>query len=77
MHAWLSNSAKLYHYVDFEIELEPKKRPNETSPTAWPTERHQAIINFKEEALNYGRQIWADFVFVRPHHLEIVFTLMK
>jgi len=34
------------------------------SALKWTEERFKHIINLKEEALNKGREIWADFVWV-------------
>jgi len=34
------------------------------SALKWTEERFKHIINLKEEALNKGREIWADYVWV-------------
>lgn len=65
INAWLSSeTARLYHNINVEITAGPTAWINETSTTNWPVERHMHIIDNKEEALNYAKQIWADFVFV-------------
>lgn len=61
---WLFKSSHLYHHVDFEEQSEPKRWVNESSIFQWPDERHLHIIELKEKALNFGREIWADYVFV-------------
>lgn len=65
INAWLATeTAQLYHNINVEITSGPTAWTNETSTTNWPVERHMHIIDSKEEALNYAKQIWADFVFV-------------
>lgn len=61
---WLRSNKELYNKVIFEHQDKPERRSNETSPTHWPEERHLAVIRMKEEALNYARHSWADYVFV-------------
>lgn len=53
-----------YHNIDIEIEHDEVKRPNETSASHWPDERHIDVIRLKEEALEYARRMWVDYVFV-------------
>lgn len=49
---------------DSSHKTEANRRPDETSPFDWPAQRHQAIIDLKQEALRYAKRIWADYVFV-------------
>ena len=64
IHTWLATSARNYHHVDFEVIGNETRREKESTPTHWPEERHLDIIKYKEEAMRYAKQIWADFVFV-------------
>lgn len=41
-----------------------RRRATEASPFDWPNDRHQTIIELKQEALGYAKRNWADFVFV-------------
>lgn len=62
---WLASSANAYHNINIEYDKTKKRRESETSQTHWPTERHMDLIRLKEEALEYARSSWADYVFVR------------
>lgn len=64
LHQWLYKTANLYHHVDIEYDNVTKKRDAEQSNAHWPLERYLDVIRMKEEALNYGRSIWADYIFV-------------
>lgn len=64
LYQWLSKWSDSYHKVDIEYESTKKRRDSETSQTHWSNERYLDIIRMKEEALNYGRKIWADYIFV-------------
>lgn len=61
---WMALSANDYHSVNIEYDRVVERRPTETSPTHWPTERHLDLIRLKEEGLKYARSSWADYVFV-------------
>lgn len=60
---WLDNSGDLYHSVSYEFKPEEQSFVNETSPYEWPASRFKHLIALKEEAFQYGRDIWADYVF--------------
>lgn len=64
LYQWLYTFSNQYHHVDFEYNDTAKRRPSEDSQTHWSEERYLDVIQMKEEALNYGRKIWADYVFV-------------
>lgn len=57
-------NARHYHHIDIEYKDDEVKRPSEESPTNWPDERHVDVTAMKEEALEYARKMWADYVFV-------------
>lgn len=65
LHTWLYKNSQSYHHIDVEYKDDEGRRPSEISPTHWPDERHVDVIAMKEEALQYARKIWADYVFVR------------
>ncbi|XP_016963573.1 glycosyltransferase 25 family member [Drosophila biarmipes] len=60
---WLNNSGDLYHSVSYVFEPDEQSYANESSPYEWPASRFKHLIALKEEAFQYGRDIWADFVF--------------
>lgn len=64
LYQWLYKWSKAYHHVDIEYDNTTQQRQSETSPTQWSDERYLDVIRMKEEALNYGRKIWADYIFV-------------
>lgn len=60
---WLNSVQDDYHSVDSELdETSPKKFPDETGPAHWPPSRFNHIIKLREDALQYARQMWADYV---------------
>lgn len=64
LYQWLYTSARAYHNVDIEYDNTTQQRESETSQTHWSNERYLEVIRMKEEALNYGRKIWADYILV-------------
>ncbi|XP_055314673.1 glycosyltransferase 25 family member [Sitodiplosis mosellana] len=63
LNQWLYKWSNAYHHVDIEYDNTTKLRDSEISQTHWSNERYLDVIRMKEEALNYGRKIWADYVF--------------
>lgn len=64
LHQWIFNWSHEYHHVNIEYDNTTKRRESEASQIHWSDERYLDVIRMKEEALNYGRKIWADYVFV-------------
>ncbi|KXJ78978.1 glycosyltransferase 25 family member [Aedes albopictus] len=60
--AWLKRVSKKYHSVDFGYRSDAEKRPDEKSSTHWSEDRFADVIRLKQEALDKGRKMWADFV---------------
>ncbi|XP_020812456.1 glycosyltransferase 25 family member [Drosophila serrata] len=60
---WLEHSGELYHGVNYALEPDEQSYFNESSPYEWPASRFKHLISLKEEAFEYARDIWADFVF--------------
>ena len=58
---WIKSVEKSYHRI-FQ-DLTPDV-PGGHLQTNWTEERFKHIINLKEEALNKGRDMWADYVWV-------------
>lgn len=61
---WLRTSANAYHYINIDYDNATERRESEMSKMHWSDERYMDVIRMKEEALNFGRKIWADYVFV-------------
>ncbi|KRG03548.1 glycosyltransferase 25 family member [Drosophila mojavensis] len=60
---WLEHSADLYHSVNYAFDDEQSRYLNESSAYDWPASRFKHLIALKEEALQYARDIWAEFIF--------------
>ena len=65
LEVWLAKVQSLYHSIHYQYDESKKLRKGETNVTHWPDERFKDIIKLKENALEYARQSWADYVFVR------------
>lgn len=64
MNKWIASVEKSYHHIYHELTASPNAA-DDRIPTNWTQERFKHIINLREEALNKGREIWADFVWVK------------
>lgn len=64
LYQWLFKWSTAYHHVNIEHDDKTQRRDSEATATHWSDERYLDVIRMKEEALNYGRKIWADFIFV-------------
>ncbi|XP_055624472.1 glycosyltransferase 25 family member [Toxorhynchites rutilus septentrionalis] len=60
---WLKKASRLYHSVDFGYRSDVGRRKDEESSLHWSEERFADVIRLKEEALNKGRKMWADYLF--------------
>lgn len=45
---------------------------DEKSSVHWSPEHFKHVIRLREEALKFGRRMWADFLFVSPHFVIII-----
>ena len=64
MTKWISTVENSYHHIYHELADSPATSIDDKIPTNWTQERFKHIINLREEALNKGRELWADFVWV-------------
>lgn len=60
---WMKHSGDAYHSINYAFENETQRYQNESSSYDWPVSRFKHVISLKEEALQYARDIWADFIF--------------
>jgi len=63
LNKWIPSVEKKYHNV--HQELLPSVMRDQAAPvpvSKWTPERFRHIINLKEEALEKGREMWADYV---------------
>ncbi|XP_054290734.1 glycosyltransferase 25 family member-like [Macrosteles quadrilineatus] len=59
---WLSVWSSHYHAVDVEVVPSPPYHPGEDGPAHWPHARYSHLINLREQALKFSRDVWADYV---------------
>lgn len=65
LETWLDKVRGSYHSIHYQFDDSGEKiRKSETNSTHWSDERFLDIIRMKEEALEYARRYWADYVFV-------------
>lgn len=61
---WLNNESRKYHGVEINFDLESSGFKDEKGIAHWSRQRILHVINLREKALNAGRNIWADFVWM-------------
>lgn len=67
---WLKTVQNEYHNVNYVFDDGTEKlRKSENNKTHWTVPRFLDLIRMKEEALEYARQIWADYIFVRNTYI--------
>ncbi|XP_072488682.1 inactive glycosyltransferase 25 family member 3 isoform X2 [Notamacropus eugenii] len=59
---WLAAVGKDYAEVVWRPEGEPRLYPDEESPKQWTKERHQFLMELKQEALDFARAWGADYI---------------
>ncbi|KAG5670382.1 hypothetical protein PVAND_000652 [Polypedilum vanderplanki] len=63
LEVWLTKVKNFYHSINYQHDDSEKIRKGESNLTHWPEERFKDLIKMKEQALEYARQSWADYVF--------------
>lgn len=64
---WLEKEKTKYHAVDFLFHEETNGFDDEKGIADWSSSRFSHIIKLREEAMNYARKVWADFIFVSKY----------
>lgn len=62
---WLAAVGRHYAAVIWRPEGEPRSYPDEEGPKHWTRERHQFLMELKQEALTFARDWGADYILVR------------
>lgn len=65
LESWLKKVKNSYHSIHYQYDDGERLRKSESNLTHWSHERFLDIIRMKEEALDYARDSWVDYVFVR------------
>lgn len=69
LETWLDKVRGSYHSIHYQYDDSGEKiRKSETNSTHWSHERFLDIIRMKEEAFDYAKRLWADYVFVGHSH---------
>ncbi|KAF3420606.1 hypothetical protein E2986_03100 [Frieseomelitta varia] len=61
---WLNNESSKYHGVEVNFDEASSGFKDENGIAHWSTQRFLHMINLREKALDAGRNIWADFVWM-------------
>ncbi|XP_059143528.1 glycosyltransferase 25 family member-like [Physella acuta] len=61
---WLAAVTPMYHRVDVKLDQIKKGFPDENASTDWSPQRFTHVIALREEALNFARSSWADYLFM-------------
>lgn len=77
LEVWLTKVENFYHSIHYQYDDSEKIRKGEFNLTHWPEERFNELIQMKERALEYGRQSWADYVFVSLNAVIYFFLYVK
>lgn len=70
---FLNHSSGKYHSINFKGKSTPLVNGtyfNQESVADWTIDRFLHVIKLKQEGLDYGRKIWADFVFVSYYFIS-------
>lgn len=60
---WLKHNEHKYHSCNVKLDKNsPKYYPGDFKATEWSDQRFNNIIEMKEEALSFARQMWADYI---------------
>lgn len=63
MNKWIDKVKDSYHLISTEFANDGPYS-GEKGPAHWTTERFQHIIALRESALDFARQVWADYFLV-------------
>ncbi|XP_031358217.1 glycosyltransferase 25 family member-like, partial [Photinus pyralis] len=61
LNLWLENVYEQYHSVNTKFS-EDKRFDDETGFAHWSTSRFKHVMSMREEALNYARNVWANYI---------------
>ncbi|XP_063986859.1 glycosyltransferase 25 family member [Diachasmimorpha longicaudata] len=61
---WLNEEGKHYHSVNAKLNEESHGFNDEKGTADWSNDRFSHVISLRQEALNYARESWADYIFM-------------
>ncbi|XP_012220536.2 glycosyltransferase 25 family member isoform X2 [Linepithema humile] len=62
LNKWIDSEGEKYHYLNIYLNTTTTGFEDERTYADWSPHRFAHVINLREEALNYAREIWADFI---------------
>lgn len=60
----MSLQGEKYHSLNVQLNVTSTKFEDERTFADWSPRRFAHVIDLREQALNYAREIWADFILV-------------
>ncbi|EFN88899.1 Glycosyltransferase 25 family member [Harpegnathos saltator] len=64
LNKWINSEGKKYHCLNVHLNATSMGFEDEKTITDWSSRRFAHVINLREQALNYARQIWTDFIWM-------------
>ncbi|KAL6261421.1 hypothetical protein P5V15_006515 [Pogonomyrmex californicus] len=64
LNEWLSSRDNMYHLLNVHLNASSTGFEDEKTIADWSPRRFAHVINLREQALNYAREIWADFIWM-------------
>ncbi|XP_011701587.1 PREDICTED: glycosyltransferase 25 family member isoform X2 [Wasmannia auropunctata] len=62
LNRWIGSRSKMYHSLNVRLNASSTGFEDESSIADWSPRRFAHIIDLREQALDYAREIWADFI---------------
>ncbi|KYQ48787.1 Glycosyltransferase 25 family member [Trachymyrmex zeteki] len=62
LNKWISSRSKMYHSMNVYLNASSTGFEDERSIADWSPRRFAHIIDLREQALDYAKEIWADFI---------------
>ncbi|XP_024871369.1 glycosyltransferase 25 family member-like, partial [Temnothorax curvispinosus] len=62
LNKWISTRSEMYHSLNVDLNASSTGFEDEKSIANWSPRRFAHVIDLREQALDYARKIWADFI---------------
>ncbi|KAL6442951.1 hypothetical protein ACFW04_002750 [Cataglyphis niger] len=64
LNKWISLEGEKYHSLNVQLNATSTRFEDERTFADWSPRRFAHVIDLREQALDYARQIWADFIWM-------------
>ncbi|XP_071636841.1 glycosyltransferase 25 family member isoform X1 [Temnothorax longispinosus] len=64
LNKWISTRSEMYHSLNVDLNASSTGFEDEKSIANWSPRRFAHVIDLREQALDYARKIWADFIWM-------------